>query len=318
MHFSQWITWLGRKLEGPVARQCYRRHACITISASSRRAIRDRLGWEIPTYVVPVGKTVGTQAPSTAGRACAVGSGTGPRLAWVGRLVAHKRAGLVLDIAERLRASGAVIDVVGHGAERASLAAEVSVRGLAGVVRLRGFLPEADKEALVAQAVLHVSTSHGEGFGLCVLEAAAFGVPTVAFDVDGLRDAVRDGQTGWLVKDTERIEDVVERAIKEMADPVRGAEISDACRAWAAEFDWDHGAQRLALLVDGAIRIGSAQGSRDGAWVVGYKDGDIDRSVVLEGPALDLLVKRLRGTVRVRPAAPAEHLLGRTDGAGWR
>ena len=35
--------------------------------------------------------------------------------------------------------------------------------------------------------------------GDAVAEAAALGVPTVAYDVEGLRDAVRDGQTGWLV-----------------------------------------------------------------------------------------------------------------------
>ena len=52
----------------------------------------------------------------------------------------------------------------------------------------------------MAGALLQLNTSQGEGWGLCVLEAAALGVPTVAFDVDGLRDAVRDGETGWLVR----------------------------------------------------------------------------------------------------------------------
>ena len=46
----------------------------------------------------------------------------------------------------------------------------------------------------MAGSLLHLNTSQGEGWGLCVLEAAALGVPTVAFDVDGLRDAVRDGR----------------------------------------------------------------------------------------------------------------------------
>jgi len=69
---------------------------------------------------------------------------------------------------------------------------------------------------------------------LCVLEAAALGVPTVAYDVEGLRDAVRDGQTGWLVRDGEELADVVDRAVRELADPDRRDEVAAACRDWAA------------------------------------------------------------------------------------
>ena len=103
------------------------------------------------------------------------------------------------------------------------------------MLRLRGYLPEEAKRAVVAGARLHLNTSQGEGWGLCVLEAAALGVPTVAYDVDGLRDAVRDGETGWLVRAGESLDDVTERALKELSDPGRRAEIAAACRAWAAQ-----------------------------------------------------------------------------------
>ena len=96
---------------------------------------------------------------------------------------------------------------------------------------------------MLAGALLQLNTSQGEGWGLCVLEAAALGVPTVAYDVDGLRDAVRDGETGWLVRRGELIEDVTERAVKELADPVRRA--ADRCglprlgrRSWAGTGAW--------------------------------------------------------------------------------
>ena len=66
-------------------------------------------------------------------------------------------------------------------------------------VHIHGHLPAEAKNRLLRTARLHLSASQGEGWGLSVLEAAAWGVPTVAYDVDGLRDAVRDGITGWLV-----------------------------------------------------------------------------------------------------------------------
>jgi glycosyltransferase involved in cell wall biosynthesis len=128
-------------------------------------------------------------------------------LVWVGRLVAHKRAELLIPVAERLRLGqdGPVVDVAGHGPAAPELAAVVARRGLDSAIRLRGFVDEPAKQALVAGSLLHLNTSQGEGWGLCVLEAAALGVPTVAYDVEGLRDAVRDGETGWLVRDGEQL-----------------------------------------------------------------------------------------------------------------
>ena len=44
-----------------------------------------------------------------------------------------------------------------------------------------------------------MAPSLAEGWGLTILEANTLGTPAVAYDVPGLRDSVRDGQTGWLV-----------------------------------------------------------------------------------------------------------------------
>jgi len=265
VHFSPLVASVGRLLEGPVARWTYRRHACVAVSQSTVTAMRDRLRWTGPIHVIPNGLTAGSfdrPAPGTGT------DGPVPEIAvltWVGRLVAHKRVERVLDIAQRLGA-GAVIDVIGRGPAAVPLAAEVTALGLGERVRLRGFLPEADKRAAVAGSLLHLNTSQGEGWGLCVLEAAALGVPTVAYDVDGLRDAVRDGETGWLVRADQRLDDVAERAVKELSDPVRRAEIAAACRSWAGQFDWDSSAGLMAGLVVAAVgdRGGARAGGRGG------------------------------------------------------
>ena len=136
-----------------------------------------------------------------------------------------------------------------------------------------------------------------------MLEAAAAGVPTVAYDVDGLRDAVRDGETGWLVGDGELIEDVTERAVTELADPARRAAVATACRAWAARFSWDASAARMAALISAAVRTGTSRASHDGAWIV-------SGGAVAEGPVLDLLLRQ--GSTLLRPATALERLLGRT------
>src|SRR6516225_6937978 len=238
VHFPRWLAAAGRVLEGPVARLAYRRHACVAVSPSTVTAMRERLRWTGDIYLIPNG------APQP-GPPCAPGPGRS--VSWVGRLVAHKRAELLLPVAQRLAGSGFAVDVIGRGPAEASLVA--AARGLGGTLRLHGFVLEARKRELVADSLLHLNTSQGEGWGLCVLEAAALGVPTVAFDVDGLRDAIWDGRTGWLVREGETIEDVTERAIKELADPARRGEIAAACHRWAASLTWDRSTQRMAELI---------------------------------------------------------------------
>ncbi len=222
VHFPPWMAWAGRLLEGPVSRLVYRRQACVAVSPSTITAMRERLRWPGDIYLIPNGTPVPAAAEVAAAEvtaaaevAAAAGAdvaraagrpGEPPRLVWIGRLVAHKRAELIVPVAAR----GFTIDVIGRGPGAAALSAAIGpVPGAAGKVRLHGYLAEEDKRAIVSRALLHLSTSQGEGWGLCVLEAAALGVPTVAYDVEGLRDAVRDGQTGWLVRDGEELADVV-------------------------------------------------------------------------------------------------------------
>ncbi len=309
VHFPWWMAWAGRVMEGPAARLAYRRHACVAVSPSTVTAMRERLRWTGDIYLIPNG------VPTTAHPAVPGAAGAGPpRLVWVGRLVAHKRAELILPIAERLRGSGITIDVVGRGPAARSLAASIEARGLASTVRLCGFLPEADKQASVAGSLLHLNTSHGEGWGLSVIEAAALGVPTVAYDVDGLRDAVHDGKTGWLVRGDELIEDVTQRAIKELSDPVRRTEIAVACREWASRLDWDRSAERMAALIGASIRCGTSRGSRSGAWIVSNPGLPEPCGVLAEGPVLDILTGHGPVGLALRPATALERLLGRGTG----
>jgi glycosyltransferase involved in cell wall biosynthesis len=257
MHFSPAMAAVGRLLEGPVARVAYRRHQAIAVSRSTQRAMAERLRWKGPVCIIPNGLSAAAFDRPAAAPAADLTPAPLPAatLTWIGRIVAHKRVDRVLDVAARLAPAGHVIDVIGRGPCSADLADGVQRRGLAGAVRLRGYLPEEAKRAAVAASALHLNTSIGEGWGLCVLEAAALGVPTVAFEVDGLRDAVRPGVTGWLVGPGERIEDVTERALKELGDPARRAEIAAACRSWAAQFDWDASAGQLAdLIADATAR----------------------------------------------------------------
>lgn len=73
-----------------------------------------------------------------------------------------------------------------------------------------------------------------EGFGMVAVEAAAHGLPTVAFATGGVVDALAEGQSGYLVVpgDYDAFAMAVIRALA--TDNVMGS----SCRKFAAQFAW--------------------------------------------------------------------------------
>ncbi|MEU6790412.1 glycosyltransferase family 4 protein [Nonomuraea wenchangensis] len=251
VHLPGWLAAVGRFLEGPVSRWSYRRHPSVAVSPSTELAMRERLAWKGPIHIVPNGVSVAD--PGEVARSAE------PRLVCLGRLVAHKRVHLLLDAVAELRRHrpDLQVDVIGRGPEEERLRAR-----LPEGVTLHGYLPEREKSRVVARAWLHVSASQGEGWGLSVLEAAALGVPTVAFDVDGLRDAVRPGETGWLLPEGAEgtgLAKGIAGALDEVDDTY-----SVKCREWADRFSWDRSAERLLAVLEGRS---PGEGSSDlGEW----------------------------------------------------
>ncbi|WP_197494899.1 glycosyltransferase family 4 protein [Micromonospora sp. NBRC 110037] len=251
LYFGPVVGRFGAWLEGPVARRVYRRAVTLAVSPSTAVAIRERLRWTGPVVVAPNGADASRPAAAGVTRA------DRPRVVCVGRVTRHKRVDLVVDAVARLRAQrpDLRLDIVGGGPDAASVRRLVDERGLNDMVTVHGHLPAAERDALLAAAWLHVSASWGEGWGLVVVEAAAAGLPTVAFDVDGLRDAVRPGRTGWLVDEGEdpaqNLAAGLDRALDSLATPGEPERMAAECRRWSDSFRWtDTGRRVRAVLGD--------------------------------------------------------------------
>lgn len=74
-----------------------------------------------------------------------------------------------------------------------------------------------------------------EGFGMVAIEAAAHGLPTVAFATGGIIDAVAEGQSGHLIPPGD-YQSLAQAVIQVLADDP--STWSHNCRAFAAEFAW--------------------------------------------------------------------------------
>ena len=89
-----------------------------------------------------------------------------------------------------------------------------------------------------------------------MIEANSLGVPVVATDAPGLRDAVRDGETGVLVPDSEPADfaRALATAIEALlGDPERLERLSERARKWSRRFDWDGAAEQMARAIETAI-----------------------------------------------------------------
>ncbi|MCZ7535466.1 MAG: glycosyltransferase [Acidimicrobiia bacterium] len=104
------------------------------------------------------------------------------------------------DVATAVRAVGALdgvrLVVAGDGPERASLE-RLSAEVARGSVEFLGSVDQ--PETVLAAADTLVLPSLTEGLPAVLIEAAFTGVPAVATDVGGVREIVRDAETGFVV-----------------------------------------------------------------------------------------------------------------------
>jgi phosphatidylinositol alpha-1,6-mannosyltransferase len=127
---------------------------------------------------------------------------------FVGRLVRRKGlAWFVTDVLPALasRHRDVRLVVLGDGPERAPVANAAKSRGVAERIEWLGAAGDDEKQRWFAKAAVCVMPNVAvagdmEGFGIVALEAAAAGCPVVASDLEGLRDAVTDGESGRLVR----------------------------------------------------------------------------------------------------------------------
>jgi glycosyltransferase involved in cell wall biosynthesis len=113
-----------------------------------------------------------------------------------GRLEPVKDYPTLLHAMARVHASAFLL-IAGDGWQREELAALAARLGLAGRIRFLGFQSELRPWMQAADAF--VLSSRWEGLPMAVLEAAACAVPAIATDVPGTREAIVEGETGWLV-----------------------------------------------------------------------------------------------------------------------
>lgn len=130
--------------------------------------------------------------------------GEGGILVTLGRLVRRKGVGWFIEqVVPRLPPATWYL-VAGAGPEQRTIERALLALPAGHRVRLLGAVDEAQKTILLDAADLFVQPNvpverDVEGFGIAVLEAGLRGLPVIASALEGLVDAVVEGENGWLV-----------------------------------------------------------------------------------------------------------------------
>ncbi|NPC95324.1 glycosyltransferase family 4 protein [Nocardioides sp. zg-DK7169] len=261
-YFPAPVAAFGQWLERVLMPLVYRRRRTLAVSESTRSEMVRQLGWCGPVDIL----ANGAQVPDPA--LVSAADKDPDRMVVLGRLVPHKRVDLVLRAVRELAIErpGLHLDVCGRGPDLERLVALADELGIADRVRFHGFVAEETKREVLRRAALHVCASDIEGWGQVVIESAGWGVPTVARDVPGLRDSIRDGHTGWLVPDdpdlevvAARLADRVRASLKGLEHPEERATVVGACQEWAAHFSWTRmHREAVAVVAEELVRVGRA------------------------------------------------------------
>ena len=95
-----------------------------------------------------------------------------------------------------------------------------------------------------------LSTDDVEGFGIVYLEANLFAKPVIGGDSGGIRDAIIDGTTGFLVKPTD-INMISDAILKLLTNPERAKKMGKAGQTRVLEeFTWANQTKKLKKLLE--------------------------------------------------------------------
>ncbi|MGX7825470.1 glycosyltransferase family 4 protein [Actinokineospora sp. 24-640] len=239
VHREQWRSAvgpvagrLGWWIESWLAPRVNRKCRYIAVSEVTRRELVELGVAEERTSVVPNGLDA---VPATRAR-----QRREPTLVAVSRLVPHKRIEHAIDVLARLgpRWPTLRLEVVGTGWWLENLREHARLRGVADRVVLHGWVDEQRKHEILAGAWVHLCPSVKEGWGIAIMEAAAHGVPSVAYRAaGGVAESIVDAETGLLAEDFEQFAAHVERLLDARAER---AELGRAGRRRARGLHWDN------------------------------------------------------------------------------
>ncbi len=119
-------------------------------------------------------------------------------------------------------------------------------------VKFWGYVSEEKKFELLTRSHILINPSIREGWGLVVIEAASVGTPTVGYNVAGLRDSIKNGETGILCDKNPT--SCMQAVLSLMSDQKKYRRLTENCLKWTKQFSWDKSVKKSLMLIEKVAR----------------------------------------------------------------
>lgn len=182
-----------------------------------------------------------------------------PVIVCVSRLVPRKGQDMLIRALPevRRRVPGAALLIGSGGPDRSRLEKLTRECGVERDVIFTGSVPWEELPTLFAAGDVYAMPCRTraagldvEGLGIVYLEASATGLPVIGGDSGGAPDAVREGETGYVVGGRD-LRALTERLVELLSDPAKAKAMGAAGRAWVErEWRWEKQSARLGALLD--------------------------------------------------------------------
>ena len=173
---------------------------------------------------------------------------------WLGRFRKYKGVWVALEAFKIFSEKHPDVKLLfaGSGSEEQKLREKAKEWGLEGKVEFLGTVEAEEKMELMGKALGLLQTSYKEGWGLTVIEAAACGTASIASNVSGLCDSVKDGITGLLFKAGNAAD--CARKMEMLCDnAVLRNKLESEARGYAGSFDWGNSAKETLFLMQSLV-----------------------------------------------------------------
>lgn len=226
---SNIAIWVETKLVPFVYRRCN----FVTISDSTKAEMEKLKMSSLPIGLIHSGVS-DTLVPG--------GKSERPTILYLGRLKRYKGVRRLIDAFARLKRDvpDARLVIAGTGDDLEPLKEYAADSGADGI-EFTGQVTDSDKIRLMQEAWVFGMPSSIEGWGIVVIEANSCSTPAVSFNVNGLRDCIRDGETGFLV---ESDDEFYAKLRLLLIDSTARSEMSKNALKWADNFSWEATAAR--------------------------------------------------------------------------
>ncbi|MFA6470587.1 MAG: glycosyltransferase family 4 protein [Candidatus Latescibacterota bacterium] len=178
-----------------------------------------------------------------------------PTILYVGRIKRYKSVDVIIRSLPEVAAGipSVRLVIVGSGDNRQELKQLAQKLGVAERVLFTGFVTTEEKVDWMRRSHVIVNPSPREGWGLTNIEANACGTVAVASDADGLRDSVKNGETGLLFPYGDH-RALAKQLIMLLSDEKYCGELTKNAVAWALSFTWERAAQKTMEIADEMVK----------------------------------------------------------------